>query len=246
VTAAGPVPYRDPLALVHHRGFGEYADRCAPGILEHLEPLRTRPGAVLELGCGSGHLTRHLAAAGHPVIATDASPAMLALARAALPSGVELRRLALPDQPLPAAKAVVSVGHVLGYLADEAAIRRGLRAIALALAPGGRLVVDLCDLAWAAARGTQPSVASVAADWAVIVRGRSPSPERYVRAITAFVRDEDGSWRRDDEEHTTVLLETARVPALLAEHGVSAAVHTAIGDYELPEGLVAVIGERKA
>lgn len=31
---------------------------------------------MLELGTGSGHLTRHLLAAGHRVIAADASPAM--------------------------------------------------------------------------------------------------------------------------------------------------------------------------
>jgi methylase of polypeptide subunit release factors len=62
-------------------GFGFHADMCAPGILRLLEPLLDRNGVVLELGCGSGLLTRYLVDAGHRVIATDASPAMLALAR---------------------------------------------------------------------------------------------------------------------------------------------------------------------
>jgi len=39
-----------------------------------------RGGLILELGCGSGALTRHLLAACHRVIATDASPDLLALA----------------------------------------------------------------------------------------------------------------------------------------------------------------------
>ena len=71
--------YQHDLALVHARGFGQYADRCVPGILDHLAPVRG--GLVLELGCGAGALTRHLLAAGHRVIATDASAAMVELAR---------------------------------------------------------------------------------------------------------------------------------------------------------------------
>jgi SAM-dependent methyltransferase len=74
-------PYnRRDLALVHHRGFG-FPRACAPGILTLLDPVRSRNGLVLELGCGSGLLTAELTAAGHRVIATDASPAMLDLAR---------------------------------------------------------------------------------------------------------------------------------------------------------------------
>jgi len=60
-------PYYQPdLALIHHRGFGFHADACAPGILRLLEPVRERRGLVLELGCGSGLLTRRLVEAVHP------------------------------------------------------------------------------------------------------------------------------------------------------------------------------------
>jgi methylase of polypeptide subunit release factors len=52
-----------------------------PGILELLGPVRERNGVVVELGRGSGLLTRYLVEAGHRVIATDASPAMLDIAR---------------------------------------------------------------------------------------------------------------------------------------------------------------------
>ena len=93
--------YEQDLALVHARGFGQHADNCAPGILELLAPVSG--GLVLELGCGAGALTRHLLAAGHRVVATDASAAMLELAWEALGGEADLRRLALPDDPLPAA-----------------------------------------------------------------------------------------------------------------------------------------------
>lgn len=99
VTASEPY-YRRDLARVHHLGYGFHADACAPGILVLLEPIRDRRGLVLELGCGSGLLTRHLIAAGHRVIATDASPAMLELAREVAHGAESIRRLRLPDDPL--------------------------------------------------------------------------------------------------------------------------------------------------
>lgn len=129
VTASEPY-YRRDLARVHHLGYGFHADACAPGILVLLEPIRDRRGLVLELGCGSGLLTRHLIAAGHRVIATDASPAMLELAREVAHGAESIRRLRLPDDPLPPCDAIVSVGHVLSYPRDEAAVERTLEAAA--------------------------------------------------------------------------------------------------------------------
>ena len=89
-------------------------------------------------------LTRHLVDAGHRVIATDASPAMLDVARDYLGADApELRRLALPADPLPEADAIVGIGHPINYLPDAAAIEQALRAIAGALRPGGVLALDV-------------------------------------------------------------------------------------------------------
>ena len=234
-----PLYGRD-LALVHHLGFGFHADACAPGILELLEPVRG--GLVLELGCGSGGLTRHLVAAGHRVLATDASPAMVELAAAA---GVDdVRVLVLPDDPLPAADAVVSVGHVLNYLPDEPSIGRALTAIAGSLRPGGVLAVDLCDLRWAEVRRGAAPHARVEDGWAVFTSYDVPSPDRFVRSITTFLRQDDGSWRRDDERHVNVLVDTSTVPDRLAPAGVRATVARSFGEEALPDGLVAVVGHR--
>ena len=173
--------YRRDLALVHHRGFGFYAAACAPGIVALLDPVRSRNGLVLELGCGSGLLTRELTAAGHRVIATDASPAMLDLARSHAPDAEDIRPLVLPGDVLPQADAVVSVGHVLSYLPDEHAIDQALTAIARALRPGGLFAIDICDLAYGQARHDAPPAARVHDDWAIITRFSLPAP-RPVRA----------------------------------------------------------------
>jgi SAM-dependent methyltransferase len=241
---SGAPYYRRDLSLVHHRGFGFHADRCAPGILELLRPVRDRDGLVVEIGCGSGLLTRYLVEAGHRVVATDASPAMLELAREVAPDAEDVRRVVLPDDPIPEADAIVGVGHALSYLPDEAAVDRALVAIAHALRPGGVLAIDICDLEWGAARQDWTSSGRVGDDWAIITEYSIPTPDRFVRDMTVFVRNDDGSWRRDEEHHDNVLIATERVPGLLATHGVEVRVERSIGDEELPAGLRALIGRR--
>ena len=149
--------YRSVLARIHHEGFGFHANAVAPGNLTILEPVLERSGLVLELGCGSGLFTKYLVEAGHRVLATDASPAMVELARDFVPT-VPVEVLRLPEDPLPTADAIVSVGHALSYLDSEEEIDRSLAAMAGALEDSGLRVrhlrpgVGICP-AWAAARG---------------------------------------------------------------------------------------------
>jgi len=234
--------YQHDLAMVHDRGYGQYAGRCAPGILDLLSPVRG--GLVLELGCGSGALTRHLLAAGHRVVATDASADMLALAREALGEAADLRRLTLPGDPLPAADAIVSVGHVISYLPDEAAIETALAAMAGALRPGGLLAIDILDLDYGQIRAGEPPLGRAEADWAIITEFSSPAWNRIIRDITTFVPDGAGAWRRGYERHQNVLIDTSVIPARLAARGVRAQVGTRFGAVELPPGLRAVTGRK--
>jgi SAM-dependent methyltransferase len=237
--------YRRDLARIHHLGFGFHADRCAGGILALLEPIRERNGLVLELGCGSGLLTRYLIDAGHRVVATDASPAMLELARDTAKGAEEICQIVLPDDPLPDCDAVVSIGHVLSYLPDEDSIDRALVAAAGALRAGGVFAIDLCDLRWGEAFGDRPNFGQVADDWALVSEFSLPRPNLFVREMTTFVRVDDSMWKRDQERHENVLIDTSRVPALLAGHGVDVRVGESFADEELPEGLVTIVGRRR-
>jgi SAM-dependent methyltransferase len=235
--------YRANLAFVHDRGFGRYPNECAPGVLDLLAPVRGRGGLVHEIGCGSGTLTRHLLVAGHRVLASDASPAMLDLAREAVP-GAELRRITLPDDPLPEADAVVGVGHALNYLPDADAVRRALVALARSLRPGGLLAVDLCDLEWGETHTGEPPVVRIEDEWTLVTRFSLPRPDLYVREMTTFRRRPDGLWDRDDERHDNVLLDTAEVPALLAGEGLDAAVVPGFGAEQRPPGLPVILATR--
>jgi SAM-dependent methyltransferase len=189
-------------------------------------------------------LTRHLLGAGHRVIATDASPAMLELARSHASNVEDLSLLVLPDDPIPTADAIVSVGHVLSYLPDEAAIRRAFGAICRALRPGGILALDICDLKWGQTRRNAPISASVNEEWVLVSRFSVPVPNRFVREMTTFVRGDDGAWRRDDERHDNVLIDSSYVPELLREYGVDATLSASFGDEQQPAGLVTIIGCR--
>jgi len=235
--------YGPDLALVHDRGFGVHADRVAPGLLSLLEGVRRQGGLVHEIGCGAGALTRHLVSAGHLVIASDASPAFLEIVRQNLPD-VDVRCIRLPDDAVPVADAVVGVGHVLNYLPDATAVRRALTALAATLRPGGLLALDLCDLAFGVREVEAPD-ARVGDDWAIVTRFSSPRPDRFVRDITTFLREDDGRWRRSDERHDTVLLETAAVPSWLDGTGVRAGIQAAFGTEEMPRGLVVLVGEKE-
>jgi len=62
--------------------------------------------------------------------------------------------------------------------------------------------------------------------------------------MTTFTRNDDGSWRRDDERHDNILIDTSRVPAFLAAHGLDARVGSAFGSEQLPGGLHTIVGRR--
>jgi SAM-dependent methyltransferase len=235
--------YRRDLALVHHLGFGFHADACAPGILALLEPVRARGGLVLEFGCGSGLLTRYLVEAGHRVVATDASPAMLELARETAPGAETIELLRLPDDPIPSADAIVAIGHPISYLDEEADIDRALVALARALRPGGTLAIDICDLSWGS-QWTAESSGRVGEAWAIVTRYSRPTPQKFIRDMTTFLRHDDDTWHRADEHHENVLVDTSRLPSLLAPEGLTAHVGTSFGTETLPAGLHTLIATR--
>ena len=236
--------YQADLARIHHFGFGFHADACAPGVLALLADVRERDGLVLEFGCGSGHLTRYLVDAGHRVLATDASPAMLDLARQNLGDSVELQMLTLPDDPIPAADAIVSIGHALSYLPDEASIDRAIAALASALRPGGVMTFDICDLEWGRHRRDEPPRGWVGDDWAIVTETPFEGEDRFIREMTTFTKQSDGSYRRGHERHDNVLLDTSAVPARLEALGLRAEVRPAFGDEQLPVGLDVIVAHR--
>ena len=99
---------------------------------------------ILDLGCGTGMLTRELAAVdGRVVVGVDPAPAMLAVARrqpdADRVHWVEGDASALGT---PAADLVVMTGNVAQVFLDDTEWRATLSAIHAALRPGGHLAFE--------------------------------------------------------------------------------------------------------
>jgi trans-aconitate methyltransferase len=104
-----------------------------------VELLAPRPGErILDLGCGTGHLTARVAAAGAGVVGLDHSAEMLAQARAAYP-GIEFvqgdARAFAFAKPF---DAVFSNATLHWVRPPESAVRR----VYEALKPGGRFVAE--------------------------------------------------------------------------------------------------------
>jgi SAM-dependent methyltransferase len=103
------------------------------------------PACVLDFGCGTGELGRALAARGWQVSGCDASPAMLAVARAEAPHGSWVQLEPMADRPLPFEPAsfdAVVASSVFEYLADPGAT---LHQLAVVLRPGGWLFLTVPD-----------------------------------------------------------------------------------------------------
>jgi SAM-dependent methyltransferase len=231
------------LARIHHLGFGFDADDCAPVILTLLEPVRERGGLVVELGCGSGLLTKYLVDAGHRVIATDASPVMLDIARAYVGDAVDPTARA-PGRSHPRGRCDRLDRSRLQLSADALAIDRALVASARALRPDGVYAINSRDLTWGTERSDSVTRAWVGDDWALVTEVSLRTRDRFVRQMATFTRNDDGSWRRDDERHDNILIDTRGVPGLLAPHGVEAQLGDAFGSETPTVGLRTVTGPR--
>ena len=133
------------LARIHHEGHGELARSAGPAVVSHLRQAGIRNGLVVDLGCGSGILAKHLVDGGYAVLGVDPSAAMLRLARRVAPAARFVRSRA-EDVDLPRCVAVLATGESLTYVTRKAApaahLRRHIQRVSAALIPGGLFIFD--------------------------------------------------------------------------------------------------------
>jgi SAM-dependent methyltransferase len=98
---------------------------------------------ILDLGCGTGLLTRELAIDGRLVVGVDPAPAMLAYARRQ-PGADRVQWVEGDSGALgaPAADLVIMTGNVAQVFLDDAVWAATLRAIHAALQSGGHLAFE--------------------------------------------------------------------------------------------------------
>lgn len=158
---------------------GAFVPALAGGVLEW---LNAQPGErILDLGCGDGQLTLRLAATGATVTGVDASPEMVAAARA---RGVNADHASA--ELLPYANAsfhAVFSNAVLHWVHDHDAMMAEVHRV---LRPGGRFVAEM---------GGHGNIAAIRVALAAVLErqgfaGREenvnyyPTPEAYTRRLT--------------------------------------------------------------
>jgi SAM-dependent methyltransferase len=131
-----------------------------------------RGGSCVEVGCGFGRMTGHLAERFDRVIAVDVSPRMLELARAAVPAANVQFDLVSGSSLAPVADGVADVVLcylVLQHLPSRTLVFAYLQEFARVLAPSGHAFVQLPVLgdgrrarSWRLVRGLAVPVLAVA------------------------------------------------------------------------------------
>jgi SAM-dependent methyltransferase len=236
--------YAADLAHIHDTSFGGFADDIAPHLLRILKQAGLRDGRIVEVGCGSGRLARHLTDAGYAVRGSDVSPAMIRLARRHAPRG-RFTVASLADVTVPRCDAVVSLGEVVTY------VRGGLPVLSRffvrvhdALEPGGLFVFDF--MASATGRTFAPQVRE-GDGWSMAV---SADYDRLSRTLTrrmAIVRRIGGHARRTRETHRVHIYSRREIRTALARAGFrDVAMMQALGNHRLLRGDIAVISRRSS
>ena len=236
--------YAEDLAYVHDRGFGDFARKASPGLLELLRENDVGAGSVVDLGCGSGIWARALTDAGYAVLGIDGSAAMVALARKQAPRAY-FRRGSFMDAKLPRCDAITALGEVFNYTFDPRARRGALprlfKTLHVALRPGGLLIFDVAGPD--RARGTSRTFVE-GKDWTILYeRENDARLRRLTRRVTVF-RKRGSLWRRSDEVHVQELHRPAEIARSLRAAGFRVRYLRNYGSLRFPKGLTAFVARR--
>jgi SAM-dependent methyltransferase len=234
--------YSTDLAYIHDAGFGEFANVVAPEIERILQKAGITSGRVVEFGCGSGAVARHLQNSGYEVSAFDVSPAMVRLARNNAPR-VTFRVASLTSASLPACDVLVGVGEVVTYVPGGlSALRRFFAKAHAALRPGGVLIFDFME---SARRRTYDTKILKGSDWTIAVRATFDARRRVLTRRMTMTRRTSHGQRRSREIHRIRVHDRRAIRRLLEQDGFVVSFGRSYGRYRLLPGDVAVMARKR-
>lgn len=187
-----------------------------------LQEYGVTDGIVLDLGCGTGKITRLLKARGYDMIGVDSSGEMLGAAMEQETEGIlylcqDMRKIELYGT----VAAVVSICDSINYILEEDELREVFALVNNYLDPGGMFVFDL---------NTRYKYETVLGD-TVICENREEGSfiwENYYHEteqvneydLTFFVREEGELYRKYQETHYQRGYDLGDVKRLLQEAGL--------------------------
>jgi SAM-dependent methyltransferase len=247
--------YSTDLAYIHDAGFNEFAERVSPEVARILRRQGIRPAdnsakatLIVEVGCGSGTLARHLVSERYAVIGFDLSPAMLQLARAKAPEAT-FRTRSLTDARLPSCAAVIAIGEVISYVPARGrsielppALRRFFARVHDALEPGGLFIFDFIE---SAARRTYRARTKAGRGWVIAAHAGVDDSGRVLTRRLVTIRCIGRQYRRSQETHRVRIYTRGAVARALGAAGFTASMSRCYGRYRLMAGDVAVIARKR-
>ncbi len=201
-----------------------YEDWCAY-LTGLLRDYGCREGLVLELGCGTGALTRLLAQAGYDMIGLDSSPDMLSIARERqAEEGTEILYLQQDMREFElygTVAAVVSLCDSMNYITEYKELVQVFRLVNNYLDPGGYFIFDLNTPYKYRELLADNTFAENREDCSFIWENTyDDETELNEYALTLFVREEDGRYERFEEFHYQKAYPIESVKKAAAEAGM--------------------------
>lgn len=187
----------DRLAWFYQRYWGVRYHQKALEVLDRLL-LRKIPkeAAILDLCCGTGHLTQALAARNYKMTGIDGSEAMLQYAKERVPNGKFILEDARTFDLPPRFQAAISTFDSLNHIMELGELGLVFQNVHRVLMRGGLFVFDL-NMEAAYQTEWQKSSAIVEESHACIVKGSYHAREKIGQTdITMFYLEEE--WRRAD------------------------------------------------
>lgn len=194
-------------------------------------------GLVLELGCGTGKMTRLLKRQGYDMIGVDMSEEMLGIARQQDSEGIlyllqDMREFELYGT----VRAVVSVCDSMNYILEEDELLTVFRLVNNYLDPGGIFVFDMNTVyKYTEELGTQTICEN--REEASFIWDNYFDEESMINEydLTLFVEEKEGWYRKYEEFHYQRAYEIGTVKDLLARAGMELIAVYGEGTKEAPE-----------
>ena len=191
-----------------------------------LKEYKITEGTIAELGCGTGKMTRLLAAAGYDMIGLDNSEEMLEVAREADMEEEEgsilyllqdMRELEL----FGTVSAVVSICDSMNYIVEEDDLREVFRRVNEYLEEDGVFIFDLNTVYKYREMLGETTISENREEGSFIWDNYFYEEEMINEyELTLFIREENDLYRKYEETHYQKAYELEQIKRLLAEAGM--------------------------
>lgn len=207
--------------MMNHIPYDEWADYIDNILKQH----GIDKGLVLELGCGTGKMTRRMANKGYDMIGIDISEDMLSIARQkgeAKEDGIlylcqDMRNFELYGT----VSAVICVCDSINYMINEEDLGKVFQLVANYLDPGGLFIFDM-DTPYLYEEVLGDNTTFMDHDDGSFIWENTFYPEEMINEVnlTLFLKQEDALYRKHQENHVRRAYDLDTIRLLLDKAGL--------------------------